>query len=478
MKKLEKTIDKLLKEYTGTGAGGGNATDGNDIPSPRIGGSFENDKKELDDYTRKNVYGAEGNHYRKDSDPFNYERTKMGMFELKDFIKKIVQEIELEEEAYPHPTLTTQGPPRTRTRVPTDEYPFSALPKRTATGMMEQITQDEMDSFNDEKVGYQKKIADVDIRIAQQQKKGIAAALQQQTSQTGPQLDQIEQNMYQANQDIKDKKLQIVSLENRIEELTVTFQESNIENEELRAKLVEEISALEGQLDTTNDELDGLEQTRIQLNQQRDQILNAKSQAQAAASTQTKAADAAIRDQKKARNQIGKAMEENILKQYFKERVNVNLMEQMDSYRENIRGSLQKFFEMFEDGKTNEEVLQYYAKKGIKIPESYISKTKKSFENYKQLKLELSFLDTEAKDFKKIPVMEDEPFEEKKLASNLFKEEKKEKKEKKSKKDKKNNSTIDIDTDEVEVLDDVESVDSITINIKETIKKELLKYKK
>ena len=130
MKKLEKTIDKLLKEYTGTGAGGGNATDGNDIPSPRIGGSFENDKKELDDYTRKNVYGAEGNHYRKDADPFNYERTKMGMFEE-----------ELDEEAYDHATLTTQGQSISRAPGVWEED----------EELEEQLSQGEMDSYNNKK---------------------------------------------------------------------------------------------------------------------------------------------------------------------------------------------------------------------------------------------------------------------------------------------------------------------------------------
>ena len=47
-------------------------------------------------------------------------------------VKKLVK-----EDAYGSATLTTQGSPRTGTVVPTDEYPFSARPKRTATGMME-----------------------------------------------------------------------------------------------------------------------------------------------------------------------------------------------------------------------------------------------------------------------------------------------------------------------------------------------------
>jgi hypothetical protein len=47
-------------------------------------------------------------------------------------VKKLVK-----EGAYNDATLTTQGPPRTGAIAPTDEYPFSKRPKRTATGMME-----------------------------------------------------------------------------------------------------------------------------------------------------------------------------------------------------------------------------------------------------------------------------------------------------------------------------------------------------
>jgi hypothetical protein len=44
---------------------------------------------------------------------------------------------EIQEQAYGSATLTTQGPSRTGAIAPTDEYPFSRRPKRTATGMME-----------------------------------------------------------------------------------------------------------------------------------------------------------------------------------------------------------------------------------------------------------------------------------------------------------------------------------------------------
>ena len=60
-----KLIQGVIQEYMGTGASGGNAGDGNNIVSPRIGGHFHTDEAELEDYTNKNVgYGAMGNHTR------------------------------------------------------------------------------------------------------------------------------------------------------------------------------------------------------------------------------------------------------------------------------------------------------------------------------------------------------------------------------------------------------------------------------
>ena len=106
-KKLRELISKFLQEYMGTGSSGGNATDGNDIPSQRS--RWDDDADEMEFYTNKNVYGAEGGHYRKDADPFNYNRQKMGMFELKKYIKKV-----LKEQAYGHATLTTQGQYKSR----------------------------------------------------------------------------------------------------------------------------------------------------------------------------------------------------------------------------------------------------------------------------------------------------------------------------------------------------------------------------
>ena len=76
-KKLRELIKKLVAEYMGTGASGGNSTDGNEIPSPR---PFADDEDELEDYTNKNVYGGDGRHYKYEPAFKNPNRTKMTKF--------------------------------------------------------------------------------------------------------------------------------------------------------------------------------------------------------------------------------------------------------------------------------------------------------------------------------------------------------------------------------------------------------------
>ena len=71
-------MSNQLKEYTGTGASGGNSTDGNNIPSPR---PFVDDEAELNNYLEKNRYGGEGNHYRKEPALPNPNRTRFTKFE-------------------------------------------------------------------------------------------------------------------------------------------------------------------------------------------------------------------------------------------------------------------------------------------------------------------------------------------------------------------------------------------------------------
>tara|TARA_B100000282_G_C31320070_1_gene303979 strand:- start:103 stop:342 length:240 start_codon:yes stop_codon:yes gene_type:complete len=76
-KDLRELIRSTIQEYMGTGASGGNSTDGNDITSPR---PFADDKDEIENYTNKNVYGGDGRHYKYEPAFKNPNRTKMTKF--------------------------------------------------------------------------------------------------------------------------------------------------------------------------------------------------------------------------------------------------------------------------------------------------------------------------------------------------------------------------------------------------------------
>ena len=75
---IRELIQNLIHEYMGTGASGGNAGDGNNIPSQR---PFYDEGNELEFYTDKGAPygGAEGQHTRgmeKNKGSFNRTRFK------------------------------------------------------------------------------------------------------------------------------------------------------------------------------------------------------------------------------------------------------------------------------------------------------------------------------------------------------------------------------------------------------------------
>tara|TARA_Y100000592_G_scaffold86611_1_gene140146 strand:+ start:2627 stop:2881 length:255 start_codon:yes stop_codon:yes gene_type:complete len=79
---IRELIQTLIHEYTGTGdmsSTGLTSDDGNNVTSQR---PFYDEENELEYYTNQGAPygGAEGNHYRKDSDPFNYNRSKFTKF--------------------------------------------------------------------------------------------------------------------------------------------------------------------------------------------------------------------------------------------------------------------------------------------------------------------------------------------------------------------------------------------------------------
>ena len=117
---------------------------------------------------------------------------------------------------------------------------------------------------------------------------------------------------------------------------------------------------------------------------------------------------------------------------------NDNLMENVNKYRKRavlMEGAMKQFFEMFDRGMTDEEVIQDYAQKGTQIPETFVGRARKQYEGLKKMKLELEMSEKEYKNSATKIVnnpmgMEagDGMEEEKQLASGLFKENRKIKK--------------------------------------------------
>jgi len=141
----------------------------------------------------------------------------------------------------------------------------------------------------------------------------------------------------------------------------------------------------------------------------------------------------ALRDQIKAiDNPPDQEQNESLLESYIKSRKNVSLMTHIDLYKQTtlLEGTMKKLFSRFSNGETNEEVLSHYAKKGISMPETFLSKARKQYENLKKQKLEIDFAEQEAKDIVTIPTkvpniaMFDLEDDDKKLAKGIYQEKK------------------------------------------------------
>tara|TARA_R110001632_G_scaffold153970_1_gene272040 strand:- start:49 stop:816 length:768 start_codon:yes stop_codon:yes gene_type:complete len=140
----------------------------------------------------------------------------------------------------------------------------------------------------------------------------------------------------------------------------------------------------------------------------------------------------ALRDQIKAIDNPEQEQNESLFEGYVKSRKNINLMTHMDIYKQTtlLEGTMKKLFSRFSNGETNEEVLSHYAKKGISMPETFLSKARKQYESLKKQKLDIDFAEQEAKDIITIPTkvpniatfdLEDDN---KKLAKGIYQEKK------------------------------------------------------
>jgi len=88
------------------------------------------------------------------------------------------------------------------------------------------------------------------------------------------------------------------------------------------------------------------------------------------------------------------------LAEYIKERGDSNLMEHMDRHRKRpmlMESAMKRLFSMFDNGMTDEEVVQDHAQKGVEVPEAFISKIRKQWEGLKKAELELDMGEKEFK---------------------------------------------------------------------------------
>ena len=109
-------------------------------------------------------------------------------------------------------------------------------------------------------------------------------------------------------------------------------------------------------------------------------------------------------------------------------------MEHMDRHKKRatlMEGAMKRLFTMFDGGMTDEEVVQDHATKGVEVPEAFISKIRKQWENLKKAELELEMGEKEFKNAARDIVNNPEggemgmevgmepPMEEKQLASGI-----------------------------------------------------------
>ena len=298
-------------------------------------------------------------------------------------------------------------------------YGAIRTPGTGGTGMDERINEMKPERATQLKNQNLKQNLSYDIRVAQKEKENAKSQAFSQKAQGTKALSQQEQQLFDFNTQIKQKSKEYTT--NRSNLIKLKSRNQEIPNE---PEFLEEKEALITQMYEIDEKIKAIKQESDTLKDSRTALIGAIEQARTA---QTSAPDVTqpfidkIRDLKKQKDAIGKGqVAEVLLRQYEKERTNTNLMEEMDSYNETTRGSLQKFFEMFEAGRTTSEVIRHYAKRGIQIPEQFCSKVKKQFESYKKLKLELGFSEQEAKDFKKALDLSQKE-DTKKLSTRIFK---------------------------------------------------------
>ena len=92
-----------------------------------------------------------------------------------------------------------------------------------------------------------------------------------------------------------------------------------------------------------------------------------------------------------------------LLSDYLKENESNNLKSNLNEHQKLAKrqmlmeGALKQFFEMFDMGKTDEEIVLDYATKGVSVPEQFVKKARSQYETLSKLKTELEMSEKEFK---------------------------------------------------------------------------------
>ena len=122
----------------------------------------------------------------------------------------------------------------------------------------------------------------------------------------------------------------------------------------------------------------------------------------------------------------------DLLKDYMSSRKDTNLNEQMESYKKEAKRNIlmesayKKFQELFDMGRTDEEVILDYANKGVQVPEQMVKRFREQYNKMKEMKLEYMKNEQEfknqAKEIVNNPPEETVNNEEKTLSSGIYNE--------------------------------------------------------
>ena len=125
-----------------------------------------------------------------------------------------------------------------------------------------------------------------------------------------------------------------------------------------------------------------------------------------------------------------KMKKSDLLKDYMSSRKGTNLNEQMITHQKEAKRSILmesvagKMNDLFEMGRTNEEIVLDYANKGVQVPESLVEKFRKQYAKMKEMKLEYEMNEkafkNEASDFVNNPDDQVVNSENKPLSSGIY----------------------------------------------------------